>query len=78
MIFIEIMWIGARLRARSYQMDERLLRLKQVVEVTKLSKSTIWRWVKDGMFPQPIKITMRVTVWKNSDIQIYIANMDKS
>lgn len=56
-------------------MNEKLLRLKQVVELTNISKATIWRWVKDGTFPKPIRITNRVTVWKNSDIEAYIASV---
>ena len=56
-------------------MNEKLLRLKQVVELTNISKATIWRWVKDGTFPQPIKITNRVTVWKSSDVEAYIASV---
>jgi prophage regulatory protein len=56
-------------------MNERLLRLKQVIELTNISKATVWRWVKEGTFPQPIKITRRVTVWKSSDIDAYIAKV---
>jgi prophage regulatory protein len=59
-------------------MSERILRLKQVVEITNISKSTIWRWVKEGTFPQPTKITNRVTVWKSSDIDAYIASVTNS
>lgn len=59
-------------------MSESFLRLKQVVELTSISKATIWRWVKNGTFPKPIKITSRVTVWKSSDIQAYIASVTQS
>lgn len=59
-------------------MNEQLLRLKQVVQLTNISKATIWRWVKDGTFPQPMKITNRVTVWKSSDIQAYIASVTQN
>lgn len=59
-------------------MNEKLLRLKQVVELTNLSKATIWRWVRDGQFPKPIKITNRVTVWKSNDIEAYIASVTQN
>jgi prophage regulatory protein len=59
-------------------MNEQLLRIKQVVQLTNISRATIWRWVKAGVFPQPIKITNRVTVWKSSDIQAYIASVMKN
>jgi prophage regulatory protein len=59
-------------------MNEQLLRLKQVVQLTNISRATIWRWVKAGNFPKPMKITNRVVVWKNSDIQAYIASVTQS
>ncbi len=55
-------------------MNEKFLRLKQVIEIIGVSKATIWRWVNDGTFPKPIKISAMVTVWKNSDIEAYMAN----
>ncbi|MFG1413797.1 AlpA family phage regulatory protein [Xanthobacter sp. VTT E-85241] len=51
--------------------SERLLRLSQVLSPEgpiPVSKSTWWRGVKSGRYPQPIKIGMRITVWRESDI----------
>jgi len=53
-------------------MQEQLIRLPRVMELTGIAKSTIWLWVKNKKFPQPIKLSNRVTVWKLSDIQQYI------
>ena len=50
----------------------RLLRLKQVLEIVPISKSTLWQWVKDGKFPSPTKLGARCTVWKAEDIQYFI------
>ena len=33
-----------------------------------VSGATIWRWVKDGNFPKPIRMGNRCTAWKKSDI----------
>lgn len=52
--------------------EERMLRLKQVLELVPVSKSTIWDWVKKGMFPQPIRLGSKTTCWKMSDIQQYL------
>jgi len=56
-------------------MQEQLIRLPRVMELTGLKKSTIWAWSKEKKFPQPIKISNRVTVWKLSEIQEYIHNI---
>ena len=55
----------------------RFLRLKQIIGDKKLgiepiipvSKSTWWQGVKDGRFPQPVKLSERVTVWRVEDIE---------
>jgi len=52
------------------------LRLKQIVGSPKhglmplipVSKATWWRGVKSGLYPQPIKLSPRVTVWRSEDI----------
>ena len=35
---------------------ERIMRIPEVVEVTGLSKTTIWRRVKSGDFPPPVRL----------------------
>lgn len=44
------------------------LRITDVMERTKLARSTIWLWVKQGKLPAPIKLSERVTVWRESDL----------
>jgi prophage regulatory protein len=48
--------------------NNRLLRLPQVLERIPVSKSTWWAGVKKGTFPKPIKLTVRTTAWRESDI----------
>ena len=33
-----------------------------------VSKSTWWQGIRDGRFPQPLKLGKRVTVWRAQDI----------
>ena len=33
-----------------------------------VSRSTWWQGVKDGRFPQPVKLGPRVTAWRAEDI----------
>jgi prophage regulatory protein len=46
----------------------RLLRLPQVLEILPVSKSHFWQGVKDGRYPTPVKLSERVTCWRESDI----------
>lgn len=50
-------------------MSKRYLRLPQVLERIPVSKSTWWAGVKTGRFPEPVKLSPRVTVWLEEDIE---------
>lgn len=38
-----------------------------------VSKSTWWQGVKDGRFPQPIRISKGITVWRIEEIRALIS-----
>jgi prophage regulatory protein len=38
------------------------------------ARSTMWRKVKDGSFPAPIKLSERVTVWRVLDLMEWAAS----
>lgn len=58
------------------------LRLKQIVgdkksnpqtpPIIPVSASTWWAGVKSGIFPEPVKLGPRVTVWRVEDIRALI------
>jgi predicted DNA-binding transcriptional regulator AlpA len=50
------------------------LRDKQVAEMLTIGRSSVWRMTKEGKLPAPIKLSERVTVWKLSDIEAFIAS----
>ena len=49
-----------------------LIRINNVMNKTGLAKSTIWWMVSKGKFPKQIKLSPRVSVWKESDIDDWI------
>lgn len=53
------------------------LRLPQVLEIVPVSRAGWWQGVRDLRYPQPIKLSPRVTVWRASDIQAFIAGVPK-
>ena len=55
---------------------EKYLRINEVVEMLSVSKSTVWAWVKESKFPKPIKLSEFVTVWKLSDIEEWVQQME--
>lgn len=53
-------------------MNREFIRLSQVLYLTGLGKSSIYKFMGEGHFPQSTKLGSRVTVWQQSDIQDWI------
>ena len=41
------------------------------------SSHTLWRKVRDGSFPHPLKLAARVTAWRVSDIRSWMEVISK-
>jgi len=44
------------------------VRERQILAMLPFSKSTLWRKVKEGSFPKPVKLSERVTAWRVDEI----------
>lgn len=51
---------------------EKILKIKQVIEIVGLSRSSIYYLIKKGDFPRQIKISMRASGWLMSDVNKWI------
>lgn len=51
----------------------KIIRLKQVMDVTGLARSTIYKHIADGVFPGAIPLGGRSVGWLESEIQDWIA-----
>lgn len=49
-----------------------LIKLRQVMAKTTLSKSTIYRLIKSSDFPQPKKLSVRAVAWVESEVDEWI------
>ena len=47
---------------------DRLIRLREVLELIPVSKSTWWEGVKSGRFPSPVRLGAKLTCWRLADI----------
>ncbi len=51
------------------------LRQSQLIPVIfPFSSATLWRKVKAGTFPRPVKLGARITAWRVEDVRAFIAN----
>jgi len=47
-----------------------------VADRLQVSRDTIWRWVRAGSFPPPIKLADNVTRWRVSDVEMWEAERE--
>ena len=52
----------------------KLLRLPSVCAKTGIERDTVYRGVKEGWFPKPVKISDRASGWVQSEIDEFIQN----
>lgn len=50
----------------------RFLRLKEVIELTGLSRSTIYKYIEDGLFPRSVSLGGRAVAWVEQEVHDWI------
>jgi prophage regulatory protein len=58
---------------QTIQREPAFLRRRQVQTRTGLSRSTIYQYIKDGVFPTPVPLGPRAVGWLESDVSEWIA-----
>lgn len=53
----------------------RLIRIREVLDKTGLSKATLYRLIAAGKFPASIQIAYRAVAWEESQVDGYLLNM---
>jgi prophage regulatory protein len=56
----------------------RLLSWKQLRDLVPLSRTTVWRRVRDKQFPEPLKISPGRVAWAERDVVEWIAHRMKN
>lgn len=50
------------------------IRLRDVLRLIPVSKSTWWAGIKTGRYPKPVKLGLRITAWRVEDIRALISH----
>ncbi len=50
----------------------RFVRLAEVVQLTGVSRSTIYRWMANGEFPKQVSLGGNTVAWLESDVEDWI------
>ncbi|KTE17171.1 helix-turn-helix transcriptional regulator [Sphingopyxis sp. H115] len=58
----------------TYQSPLRLMRLNEVLDLTGLSRATLYRKIAAGTFPPQHKLATRCCGWRASEINMWLRN----
>ncbi len=47
---------------------DRILRTREVLKLEGISRTTLWRWVRDGKFPAPVELGNNCIGWTESSL----------
>ncbi len=50
----------------------RIIRLKEVMDLTGLSRSTVYKYIAEGQFPLPVSLGDRCVGWLESEVHDWI------
>ena len=50
----------------------KLIKLPEVCERLGVTKSTVWRWIKECQFPAPIELSKQERRWRDTDVEQWI------
>lgn len=53
---------------------DRIIRIQTVLDQTGLSRSTLYRKIAAGTFPQQVKISQRCAGWRQSTVTEWLSN----
>ena len=56
----------------------RLIRRTEVERICGLSRSAIYRLMREGRFPEPIQIGPRAVRWKSTEIDAFLASRPRA
>ena len=65
-------WMNA-MTSNSVENRSALIRLGAVMARTGLSRSTLYAYMREGRFPQPVAISERCVAWVEGEVDAWIA-----
>jgi prophage regulatory protein len=57
--------------------DERLLSRAEVCRIVNLSFPTIWKLMRKGAFPRPLKIAKNRVAWLRSEVLAHLKSLER-
>jgi prophage regulatory protein len=64
-----------RVQPLTFLPETGLLRIETVISILGIGRSSLWKGVKEGKYPQPVKLGPKTTRWRAEDIRAYLNSL---
>ena len=68
---------AAEAQDSSHAAFNRCVRIRQVCDMTGMSKASVYRKMADGTFPKSFKISEGISAWRVATIEAWIADRER-
>ncbi len=58
--------------------DVALVRERELIQILPFSSVTLWRRVKTGEFPQPVRLPGRITCWRWGEVRGWLDSQGRT
>jgi len=58
-------------------MELEVYRIRELTKLLKVSKETVYLWIRKNKFPKPLKLGARTSVWLKEDIEKWLEEKKK-
>ena len=52
-----------------------IIRVREVMRMTGLARSTIYRWIADGRFPAPVRLGSHSVGWRMAEVEHWLKEL---
>ncbi len=59
-------------------MNRTIKRIREVMQITGLSRSTIYKMIDEGRFPAPLKLGRRAVGWTDKMIEDWVNSLEEA
>lgn len=56
----------------------RFVRARTLAELLCVHRGTLYRWVREGLIPKPIKLTPGTSVWRMADVEAVLRDRERA
>ena len=57
-------------------MEQKIIKIKEVLELCCISRSTVYRLIEEDKFPRPVRLSKQIRAWRIEDVQAWIESRE--